>query len=279
MSLLGIELPRNISGNLLEKILNSPFYVELEGDWFLSKERIERIKPFIKRGKLISVHLPFGKENDISKPETKEKAINKIKNIMEKLPNSNLNLILHPGEAPKGKNEEKTIVSSLSSIKEILKFTEGMMWKIALENLPPDYPGDSIKSLDFLLKELDKEKVGMCLDTGHANLTGTLFEILEKFSSRILTFHLHDNDGWKDTHLQPPYGTINWEKFIPLLPDKNFILECYPWGKASLSYMYREIKALLENRFVKEGKFYVQCPVCRHFLFEEGKEKICYCKK
>jgi len=41
-----------------------------------------------------------------------------------------------------------------------------------------------------------------------------LTQWLAFLKEHIFNFHIHDNDGTRDMHLQPPYGSIDWEEFI-----------------------------------------------------------------
>jgi sugar phosphate isomerase/epimerase len=58
--------------------------------------------------------------------------------------------------------------------------------------------------------ELPPPGVGICLDTGHANLQGDLADAIEVVSGELVTTHVHDNRGRGDDHLVPFEGTIDW---------------------------------------------------------------------
>ena len=60
------------------------------------------------------------------------------------------------------------------------------------------------------------DNVGICLDTGHAHITGNLEEFLDKLP-RIKHIHVHDNHGEKDEHLAAYDGSINWSIFLKKL--------------------------------------------------------------
>jgi len=66
------------------------------------------------------------------------------------------------------------------------------------------------------LAEWNDEHVGFCYDAGHENVQGTCFKMLEHFGPRLLTVHLHDNQG-SDTHMLPYEGTIDWDRFCTVL--------------------------------------------------------------
>lgn len=92
----------------------------------------------------------------------------------------------------------------------------------------------------MLKKEYATDTIGLCYDSGHANLLengrhhpgGKVWEywktvgvdepewddqILEKMQPNIVNCHLHDNDGFDDLHNLPGDGCVNWAKVIPML--------------------------------------------------------------
>ena len=38
-------------------------------------------------------------------------------------------------------------------------------------------------------------------------------EQVETLGEKIFTVHMQDNEGRADQHMQPPYGTVDWEAF------------------------------------------------------------------
>ena len=59
------------------------------------------------------------------------------------------------------------------------------------------------------------DRVGVCLDIGHAHLSRPennigIDEAFELLKPRIAQIHLHDNQGQHDNHLWPGSGTIDW---------------------------------------------------------------------
>ena len=61
------------------------------------------------------------------------------------------------------------------------------------------------------------EQVRFTLDTGHANICGCLFEMLDGVHDRLAFTHLHDNNSVTDQHLVPGNGTIDWQGFVHYL--------------------------------------------------------------
>jgi len=61
------------------------------------------------------------------------------------------------------------------------------------------------------------EQVRLTLDTGHANIYGSLFDMLDLVHDRLAFTHVHDNDGITDQHFVPGHGNIDWQRFMRYL--------------------------------------------------------------
>jgi len=74
-----------------------------------------------------------------------------------------------------------------------------------------------------LVERLDAPHLGVCVDTGHANL-GDLgaARAIRMAGSRLLTLHLHDNFGEVDDHLPPGRGTIDWADVLAALREVGY---------------------------------------------------------
>ena len=72
----------------------------------------------------------------------------------------------------------------------------------------------SVESIVETLEALDDARFGVCLDAGHAHLTGGAPESAETASGLVLAALLHDNNGREDLHRAPGEGAINWPAVI-----------------------------------------------------------------
>lgn len=68
--------------------------------------------------------------------------------------------------------------------------------------------------LEYVLKNINDENVGICLDSGHYHVYFDDELDWEFFKNRIFAVHLHDNDKSADLHLLPGEGTIDWNDFL-----------------------------------------------------------------
>jgi sugar phosphate isomerase/epimerase len=119
--------------------------------------------------------------------------------------------VLHLGiprgqPVPPGDNDPGSIARSLDPIVEACT-TAGV--QLALEVIPNEL-STAAALLDWLTSEREWNGTGVCLDVGHAHLTGGAPEAIELLAGYIATTHIHDNRGRDDDHLLPFDGTIDW---------------------------------------------------------------------
>jgi sugar phosphate isomerase/epimerase len=151
-------------------------------------------------------------------------AMDEVKRALESAEQVPINAcVLHLGQ--KGDPwDTRALENSLTAIEHLKAFAHPLGVRLLIENLQND-----ITSPEHILEILRVghfDRVGVCLDIGHANLvqpennTGidAAFELLKP---RIAQLHLHDNQGTKDDHLWPGSGSIDWNntaKQIATLP-------------------------------------------------------------
>ena len=85
--------------------------------------------------------------------------------------------------------------------------------------------GNSAMDLIELVHESDG--VGICFDLGHAHASGyNLVEFHEAIRDYIVAYHIHDNDGFRDQHLLPFLGSIDWDAIRSVIKrDKPMVFE------------------------------------------------------
>ncbi|NLT73630.1 MAG: sugar phosphate isomerase/epimerase [Chloroflexi bacterium] len=92
--------------------------------------------------------------------------------------------------------------------------------RLALEN------GGSLAHWVYILSLVERMAeplLGVCVDTGHANLGDLLApRAIRMAGSRLLTLHLHDNHGQADDHLPPGRGNIDWTAVMEALRDVRY---------------------------------------------------------
>lgn len=87
--------------------------------------------------------------------------------------------------------------------------------RLALENVFEREPEDILPLFDAL----GQDRVGLCLDVGHANAFGRapLAAWVQAFGARIGHLHLHDNDGSSDAHQRLGAGSVDFASLFAAL--------------------------------------------------------------
>jgi sugar phosphate isomerase/epimerase len=152
-------------------------------------------------------------------------------------------VVMHPGTWLENNRREEKLKRCAETFTELEIFSKQSGVKIAIENLPPGFICDNADDLEFVLESVINNsgqncQAGICLDTGHANISNNLFSYIKRFGNRILSMHLHDNHGdtgrdktfaEEDLHILPGDGSVNWKTFFKELDsigyDNAFIFE------------------------------------------------------
>lgn len=99
------------------------------------------------------------------------------------------------------------------SLDELVPASLALGIPLALENMACD----TFEVLSKLFEEYPAEAVGLCYDSGHANIRDCNgeahgIEHFEEHLGRLQALHLHDNDGSGDQHQPPFYGNVDWKR-------------------------------------------------------------------
>ena len=135
----------------------------------------------------------------------------------------------------------------LAKLKENIK---GYKIKICLENL------DSIcvnsDELLYLVKKLDSPNFGICLDTGHLNMSRNIGyresqrDFILKTRDYLSALHIADNEGGRsDQHMMPlGRGTVDFKEVISTLKEIGYtgILNYEIPGEASSNFAPRPLE-------------------------------------
>jgi sugar phosphate isomerase/epimerase len=70
----------------------------------------------------------------------------------------------------------------------------------------------------------------LVIDTGHAQIVSSPAIETRNAGARLMTTHVHDNDGRRDTHLPPGEGVVDWPAWLEALDEIEYtgpiVLEC-----------------------------------------------------
>ena len=236
-----------------------------------------------------SMHAPFGVNDDLSDLDNvkRRKIISVFKEFILRAPLAGVKcLIVHPGDAIKNDDENKRLNQFKKSLEVLLPLAEKNNLLLAVENMPPTSIGFLVSSIVKIVKEFDSPALGICLDTGHLNNTNeNMIEAFELAREKIIAFHFHDNDGERDLHLQPPYGTFDWNALIGQINKYNFefpaLVEAKPWNVSSPRQLLKEVAALFSGRLLEEEisgrRVNLICEKCKHYIYKEKDKIFCGC--
>lgn len=201
-----------------------------------------------------SVHLPYGKDYDMSEPDDARRREN-VSKIAKAIEACRLlkaeKFILHPGIGSKT-NEERAlrIDACRKSLPQVIVVAARYDSKITIECMPGTGVGNTS---DEMLKIVDGiEGIEVCCDVNH------LFqekpeEFIEKMGGYITTLHLSDYDG-RERHWLPGEGIINFNNVIGALEGSGyngpFMFECKGtleekaevWSKLKSDYLMEREK-------------------------------------
>jgi sugar phosphate isomerase/epimerase len=112
------------------------------------------------------------------------------------------------------------------SIEELIPVAEETGVQMAFENLIEFGGGRlliTMEELRALIAGFPPELVGLCLDTGHATISGLDAAHQARVAGeRLCALHLQDVDGKDDCHWVPGQGVVDWSAVGAALSDINF---------------------------------------------------------
>ena len=167
---------------------------------------------------LESLHAPFELTTDLSSPDNslRTKAVDRLKlAINDALELQIPIVVIH---AHRTGDPHEISACCQRSFAELIDHLSPTSLRLAVENTCA-----STLMLEWALNEFPPEKLGLCYDSGHDQLIpGQTFNLLRRWSPRLLTTHIHDNLGQNDDHLPPGQGSIDWQAFVHAFPWNTY---------------------------------------------------------
>ena len=125
-------------------------------------------------------------------------------------------LIQHVGVPNESFNERK-FEAAMTSIEHLRAFAKPLGVRLLVENIPNEL--STPERLVEFIRTTHFDDIGVCFDTGHANIMGDVPTAFETLKNHIHSTHVHDNDKERDSHLWPGDGTIDWKQALSLLSE------------------------------------------------------------
>ena len=199
-----------------------------------SIEEVRKVKDVLGRIglRLHSLHAPYADVDLASKDSFKREA---SLNLMMKSLDYCVELecpimVLHPNSSESLKYLTRRTMkqNTIDSVKTLADYARDLSVNIALENLHEHGVkrfGSTVSDLKLIIKNVGSDSVGICFDTGHANMIRwegfSPEKEIRRAGKKLFTLHIHDNDGSGDRHWPLGRGTIDWDKVFEALRRVN----------------------------------------------------------
>lgn len=175
-----------------------------------------------------TMHAPFCGVNLASiNPKLREASVNEILNSITYAKELKCELIVvHPGTISYPRDLQKfqhiSKENERDSFFRICEHAENENILVCLENMPRLPPAFKMawtgESLIEIVDELSSDFLQLALDVGHCNTTDIpIPRMIHDFGSRIKHVHIHDNNGFRETHSIVGQGTVPWRAVIDAL--------------------------------------------------------------
>ena len=176
-----------------------------------------------------SFHAPFADDIDISSPDAarREHALDAILRAVDAATLLGVHyFVIHPGpentEIPSREERLLRIEHVCGILDRVAARCSEVGIQCVLENKLPHLMFGQSADLLWILASLKGNRVGACLDTGHAHLAGDLYPLVYKMAPYLRLLHVHDNKGHGDDHLPPGDGRIDWTTLLKELASISF---------------------------------------------------------
>jgi sugar phosphate isomerase/epimerase len=79
--------------------------------------------------------------------------------------------------------------------------------------------------LEYVYANVKSDRLKFCFDSGHQNchLHSKDLDLLSMYGDKLISLHLHDNDGTQDQHMLPFEGNIKWETTMKKITSCGYI--------------------------------------------------------
>ena len=182
-------------------------------DFIYSKHEVDQIQKWLTAYglQLLDLHASFGREKSWASPKEYERlaGVELVRNRIAMASQLGSHVIIMHAAVD--------IASSpfRQSLDELEAFARQHDVRIAIEN------GDLI-GIQELLSVYDPDYLGLCYDSGHGNVDGDGPDLLRRIKDRLISVHLHDNDGTGDQHNPLFSGTIDWSALARILANSAY---------------------------------------------------------
>lgn len=175
-----------------------------------------------------SFHAPFADHIDITALDghVRDSSIQEIERAAEAAAKLGVRyFVIHPGPEKGGFPEDQRLrrmENAAAALNHLSSRCRELGVGLVLENMLPHLFFGHARDVLWILGAMNTIDVGICLDTGHAHLSGDLATVVHKLSGHLWMVHASDNRGQRDDHLPPGEGDIAWKQFVDQLGELRF---------------------------------------------------------
>lgn len=218
--------PIRESGFSVLEISSSPGHFD-----FRNPEELKRVAALLRELELVpfSFHAPLAQDLDITSADEgqRQRAVSQLQTVAEAAAGLQAgHLLVHPGpdhvDRTDGEQHRARLGRAAQSLKTIQQRCRELGVVMVVENMLPHLSLGRTPDLLRLIAEFDGDEIGVCLDTGHANLAGDIYDLPRQIGSHLRMLHVHDNRGRHDDHLPPGQGHIDWHLLMSRLAEQRF---------------------------------------------------------
>lgn len=123
---------------------------------------------------------------------------------------------------------------------------------VLVENVGVHSHGNVLYEQKAFTELCERRNYRVLIDIGHANANGwDLFGLMRDLRDRIASYHLHNNDGFQDSHQRIRNGSLDFEKFIEAWRQNgiltDWVVEYAPNVEPDHAGVIADLKYLLQE--------------------------------
>lgn len=190
-------------------------------DFLYARSEVEQIAAWLSELGLgvTDLHASDGREKRwVSREEwAREAGVELVRNRIEMAARLGTDvIIMHMGRVPDEGPEAGIYWESLwRSLDALTPALRACGVRIALEN-------GVFRHIRTVLDRYPADLVGLCYDCGHGNMSGDGLDETAALGDRLISLHLHDNNGGGDQHNPLFSGTVDWARLAGIIAGSGY---------------------------------------------------------
>ncbi|NLL82673.1 MAG: sugar phosphate isomerase/epimerase [Lentisphaerae bacterium] len=196
-------------------------------DFIYNKSEIDQIERWLKEYglKLLDLHGSMGQEKSwgVAEEYRRLAGYELVANRLEMTARLGGGVVIMHAQFSQLEDGTIEMAPMMKTLDELEPLARCLGVKIAIEN-------GNWEVISSLLAKYSPEFLGLCYDCGHGNLgygkpdfyQGYGLDQLDIHKERLISVHLHDNDGVSDQHRLPFTATVDWERLAKILAVSGY---------------------------------------------------------